>query len=366
MSRPRIERVEAALVPSAGAAIAGRPTTPAARAERLVEAWLRSKNPATVRAYQADLADFAAWSGHASVQAAIAALLSAPDGGSVNWHVDAYRSDLMKRVHGEGTKARRGFAPATINRRLAALRSIAKLGRVFGWITWTIEIGGVEVADSAAPAPAVLEDGSPDEREYGLAAVRRIRAHLEAKLEADSELERRTAHRDLALIRLLYDSALRREEAVDLDWPDHVDLRRRVLHVWGKKRDQREAFPIDVEPLEVLRAWIKVRGAARGPLFVALDRRHAGELKRLNVRGVNKIITRLAKTTGVAIKPHDFRRVSITRALEKTDGNVQEVMPFSRHRQPATLMRYDLKRRNLPRKIAELVARDEGEDDDDE
>src|SRR5262249_57201015 len=47
-----------------------------------------------------------------------------------------------------------GLAPATVNRRLSALRSIVQLGRTFGMVTWSLEIDGVKTKayrDTAGP-----------------------------------------------------------------------------------------------------------------------------------------------------------------------------------------------------------------------
>src|SRR3954469_23929775 len=88
-------------------------------AQRLRPAFLAGRNAQTLRAYSADLDDFRAF-------------IDAPD-------VNAAAAQLFGHGHGEANglalafKARmigRGLAAATVNRRLAALRSLVKLGRV--------------------------------------------------------------------------------------------------------------------------------------------------------------------------------------------------------------------------------------------
>jgi integrase len=133
--------------------------------------------------------------------------------------------------------------------------------------------------------------------------------------------------------------------------------------VLGKVRETREPFPLD-EPVAIaLRAWIGARGRVAGPLFVPLDYAHRSqpELKRLSLGGINKIITRVREGAGVMIRPHDLRRVSITRALELHGGNAAKILPFSRHKDLATLAKYNLLRADLPREIAKTIARDDEE-----
>jgi integrase/recombinase XerC len=88
---------------------------------RLVQAFLAGRSAATLRSYRGDLRDFARWCGPASVEAAGEVLLAAGPGG-------ANEAALHYRAHLVG----RGLAAATVNRRLAALRSLTKMGRTLG------------------------------------------------------------------------------------------------------------------------------------------------------------------------------------------------------------------------------------------
>jgi integrase/recombinase XerC len=66
-----------------------------------------------------------------SSAAAAVALLVAGPAGQANTLSIGYKAHLSDR----------GLAPATIARRLAALRSIVKPARTLGHVTWTIDIG---------------------------------------------------------------------------------------------------------------------------------------------------------------------------------------------------------------------------------
>src|SRR5438445_515543 len=81
-------------------------------ARRLVAAFVAGRSPQTVRAYQQDLADFGAFVGMATPPAAAQFLLSSGPG-VANELALRYKADLLSR----------GLAAATVNRRLAALRS---------------------------------------------------------------------------------------------------------------------------------------------------------------------------------------------------------------------------------------------------
>jgi len=46
-------------------------------------------------------------------------------------------------------------------------------------------------------------------------------------------------------------------------------------------------------------------------------------------------------------RPHGLRHSAITAALEATNGNIDEVMRFSRHKDPKVLMTYDDNRKDV-------------------
>jgi integrase/recombinase XerC len=100
----------------------------------VIEAWLKGRNAATRRAYLSDLGYFAEWAGAPSAQTAVKALLLAGPGES-NRVIVGYR----------GSMAEAGLSSATINRRLAALRSMVKVGRLIGVINWHIDVQGMKI-----------------------------------------------------------------------------------------------------------------------------------------------------------------------------------------------------------------------------
>jgi site-specific recombinase XerC len=92
--------------------------------ERLIERWQEGRSPHTVRAYGRDLVHFARWSEAAAPGEAITRFLTGSMG------------EANERLHGyRGAVLDAGLAPATVNRRLSALRSIVQLGRMLGLIT---------------------------------------------------------------------------------------------------------------------------------------------------------------------------------------------------------------------------------------
>src|SRR5262249_4961022 len=166
---------------------AGSGLDPRGAAARLVEAFLAGRSPQTLRAYRKDLEDFAAFLGVPSVEAIPGALLGGAQG-SASESAPRHRADLQGR----------GLAPATVNRRLAAIRSLVKLARVLGLVPWTLDVDGVR------------SETYRDTRGPGRQGFRQLLAALEGRQDAKGL-------RDRALLRLLFDLGLRRAAAVPLD-----------------------------------------------------------------------------------------------------------------------------------------------------
>jgi integrase/recombinase XerC len=289
----------------------------------LVGAFLAARKPTTVRAYAGDLLDFARFLEQPTPGEAVEVLLGLPHG-QANAVALGYKADLMAR----------GLAPATVGRRLAALRSLVKLARTLGRVAWTLEV--------EAPASEKYRDVAGPGREGW-------RALLQA-LEAGPDTPK--TRRDRALVRLLHDRGLRRGEAVALDLADvEPGGDEPAVTITGKGRSERQRLTINRPTAEALAAWIAVRGAWPGPLFVALDP-GAGR-GRLTGEAVRRIVRALGRRAGLArpVRPHGLRHAAITTALD-LGRDLRDVAAFSRHRDIRVLMVYDDRRRDVGGEIA--------------
>ena len=286
----------------------------------LVAAWLGGRVIRTQQAYRQALGHYAAWAG-TDPAAAVAGLLGG-GAGQANARVLGYRNSMTEA----------GLAPATIAQRLAALRSLVKLARTLGLVAWQIEIASPKVApyrDTRGPGT----DG--------------VRAMLAATDDP----------RDRAVLRLLYDLALRRGELVALDYPADVDLRRGTVAVRGKGRHDRADMTLPEPTKRALRAWLRERGDAAGPFFLNRDRAHKGADGRLTGHSVARVVAAAAVRAGIdrRVTPHGLRHASITAALDSGVG-VREVLAHSRHADVRTVLMYDDRRRDDGGRIAALVA----------
>lgn len=290
----------------------------------LVRWWLAGKSSRTVAAYHADLQALAAHLGMEAVDEVVAHVFGSGP------------------VHGMGVAASwveamtsAGLSPATINRRMASLRSLSKLLHAgVGWTLATPRVRSMKYRDTRGPG----RDG-----------VRRL---LEV---AGANPDRRKAIRDVAVIRLLHDLGLRRGEVAALQLAD-LDVDRGVVRVIGKGRREAETFTVPAPTLAALKEWVVHRGGEPGPLVVNVDRRTKGG--GLTSNGVHHLITTLGRAAGVPVRPHGLRHAAITAALDATGGDVRRVSRFSRHRDIKTVLVYDDARTDLGGAVASLVAFD--------
>ena len=211
----------------------------------LIDAFLSGRSPRTVEAYAADLEDFRRFVRATDIDEAAHVLLSGTHG-EANAMALAYKSRLVDRE----------LSPATINRRLAALRSLVKLGRTLGMVGWSLEV-------SNAKGSAYRDTRGP-----GRNAVRMM-------MEICTERHDEKGVRDLAILHLLYDLGLRRGEVVRLDLED-INLEKGTIAVLGKGRTQKEILSLPGATQRALGAWLQNRGIDTGPLFRSCDRAHKG------------------------------------------------------------------------------------------
>ena len=206
---------------------------------RAIERFLASPalGEGTRRSYRGDLEEFARW--------LEARRLEVRD---VDVRV------LTDYVAGLGRARPRKLAPATIGRKVAAVRS---------FLRFTLGPAQVPDASLAPRRPRRLPDTpKPAEVEAALAA-----------LEGDGPL----ALRNVALVELVYSAGLRSAEAVGLDLAD-VDFDREQLHVRGKGGKER-IVPLGEEAGHILARYLHearpelTRGAENALFLSARGRR---------------------------------------------------------------------------------------------
>jgi integrase/recombinase XerC len=291
---------------------------------RLLEDFLAGLKPNTLRGYQQGLADFASFVGAVDAEQA-AGMLLANGHGEANHLALSYRANMIER----------DLSANTINGRLAAIRALVKVARMLGLVDWSVEARNVK----AQPYR--------DTKGTGVDGFRLLLAHLADRIDPK-------AIRDRAIVRLLFERALRREEVATLDVA-HLDLPTNTVSVLGKGRRERETLTLAAPTCRALADWLAVRGTMPGPLFINFDRARKGD-GRLTGAGIWSIITALGEVTGQRVRPHGLRHAGITEALDKTGGDVRRVREFSRHSDVATVLIYDDNRKDVAGDVARLVA----------
>jgi len=291
----------------------------------LVAAWLEGRNERTRRAYAQDLDSFRQFIGASTIDEAAEVLLERGHG-AANGTALAYRAYLKERR----------LSAATINRRLASLRSLVHLARTLGLVPWTLEVSNLKA------------ETYRDTRGPGRAGFRSLLQALAGRTDTK-------ARRDLALLRLLHDLGLRRAEVVGLDL-EHLDLAGSRLLVLRKGKTDRVWLTIPAPTLVALKDWLVVRGDGPGQLFVGF---RGGKGKRLSGGGLYRVVRNLGRRAGVQVRPHGLRHTAITEAVKAAQANgmsLEEVLDFSGHADVRTLMVYRDRERNVQGRLAELVA----------
>ena len=287
------------------------------------------RSPNTRHAYAKDLRDFFGTIAN-----------SEPTPEMVTYFLQLERCDAVTLVlRYKGMLVERGLKEATINRRLSAIKSLVKLAFSAGKCHYTLEeVKGEKVQ--------VYRDTKGISRE----AYRKVLA-----LPDRTTLK---GKRDYALLRLLWDNALRRGEIAGADVGD-FDSEAKTLKVKGKgKGTAYEVIDLSVSTSEAIREWLFERRELNreAPLFISLDPIKKGH--RITGAGIYWLVQHYCKAAGVSkqMSPHRIRHSSITAALDATNGNVRKVQKLSRHATIDTLMVYDDNRQQDQLEISTLLA----------
>lgn len=140
--------------------------------------------------------------------------------------------------------------------------------------------------------------------------------------------------RDLALIEFLYSTGVRASELVALNRQD-IDFNDMDVIVYGKGSKERETYLTASSCLH-LKEYLDSRTDTNEALFVSLRSPH----ERLTVSGVEEILRRLGRQTGIEkVHPHRFRRTMATNILNK-GMPIEEVKEILGHVKLDTTMIY--------------------------
>jgi integrase/recombinase XerC len=305
-------------------------------AETILRAWFEGKAEHTIRGYRHDLEDFALYFSRAlaisppmSVNEALARLFkqSSPS---------AHEIVLGFRHHLDAAH----LSAASINRHMATLRSVTKLGRMLGMMSWYLEVPGVKAEKRRQTAGPTIAD---------------VRRMLDATT-GDTEAETR----DYAIVLTFFCVGLRVSELCGLNLHE-TDLARGCTWIKGKGRREKELVPLPASVVDAIRRYLKHRGTVTGPLFVTRGNRGKNRDGRLETRSVLRIVRELGQRVGLHVWCHALRHSSITAALDAAAKNgigLDKVRAHSRHAAIGTLLIYadEHDRQGTQRTLGELVA----------
>ncbi|NET91131.1 MAG: tyrosine-type recombinase/integrase [Kamptonema sp. SIO1D9] len=296
--------------------------------EDLIELLLSDKrSPQTRKAYEYDLKLFFRFiSGADPTPQTVIAFLSATRF-QANTAVTKFKAHLINR----------GLKEATINRKLAAIKSLVTIARRVGRCDYTIDVPSERLKkyrDTSGVSPS----------DYKRVLELCDRTTLKGK-------------RDFALLVLLWSNALRKGEAIGCNVGD-FNADAGTLRILGKGRGtQYETVDLSLKAVEAIRNWLRERRERdrNAPLFCSLDRSSPGH--RLTGVAIYKIVVGYCNAAGIEKKmsPHRVRHSSITAALDASDGNVRKVRKLSRHANLDTLMIYDDNRHQDQLELSELL-----------
>lgn len=306
--------------------------------KEMINDWTKGLKPTTQEAYRHDLLKFLNFlkgKGHIEILDDVEAtrFICSLSQGELNYLIMKYRDSMTES----------GMAPNSINRNLAALSS---------YFTFLNQIG------VAAGRIIVKRPKTIKYRDVTGPNSEQIHAMIEHAVSGTKNIKK--GKRDLAILMVYCVLGLRRKELAELTLED-LDLEGKRIQIMGKGRRETEWLSIPEKVAMALQEWLDVRGELdTEAVFVNLSRGHDPE--QMSGRGLFKLIRKIGfEGAGVKTSPHRLRHAAITKAIEKATEKgfgLQDVLPFSRHKNVDTLMIYHDRIKNHQGEIAGLVEED--------
>ncbi|MDT0632668.1 tyrosine-type recombinase/integrase [Rubrivirga sp. S365] len=235
-----------------------------------------------------------------------------------------------------------GLSPATIRRRLAAVR---------GFFSWLVALGLL----SLNPADRQLvRRVTPDRPQDRVLTV--LTKDESVRLLSGIDLDTETGPRNHALVSTLLHCVLRRSEAAAMDFEHIVRARPYwVLRLPRAKGGANQTVKIPEHVVESIESLKDTYGYRSGAIWRSLSRnRSRGQ--RLSTTSVYMIVNRAAKDAGISgtVGAHTLRHTGCTMAIEN-GASIQQVQIHARHKNVETTMRYVHQRDRLANSAADFI-----------
>ena len=291
--------------------------------DRVLGDWLATKrSPHTRRVYRRDIENFLA-----DLGTELGKFLT----------LDRHKAfELVSRYKGE--LIQKGLKSATINRRLAAIKSLVSFSYNCGHSEFMLEAIKSEKMSAYRDTTGI----DPE-------AFKRVLGGIDR--------ETVKGVRDYALLMLLWSNALRRSEVSKANISD-FDPAAKTLRIFGKGRGNNSEFvSLGTGTVTAIEAWLEARGEHQPDkaLFCSVNIGYRDG--RLCPQAIYDIVKSRCQSAGITkpMSPHRVRHSSITAALEATGGDVRRVQKLSRHSSLNTLLIYDDNRRNHQGEVTDIL-----------
>ena len=284
------------------------------------EEWLASVlSPHTQRAYRTDVEDFFG----KPVE-----LLAEED----------LRMVTTQRVIAWLDRLRAVLAPATVARKLAALRALFRFAQALGVVD----------RNPARPELVHVPKVADESTTRGLTAEE-ARRLLDAITGDDL-----AALRDRALLELALRTGLRRAELVAADRTDLGTERGYTVLTVTSKGGKRQSVKVPPPAAHALDVYLAARTDDSPALFVS-HARNGTAGRRLSAQGIYDRVTHYACRAGLYdVTPHSLRHTFVTLALDG-GASLRQVQAAARHVDPRTTARYDRRRNFLDDNAVDYV-----------
>ena len=226
----------------------------------------------------------------------------------------------------------KGYAPSTINQRLAAVKKLAREAAANGWLD----------AETAAAIDQVVGI-----KQQGVRAGNWLtRAQAEALINYPDPSTLK-GKRDRAILALLVGCGLRRGEAVSLTL-DHLQQRdgRWVIVDLRGKHGRVRTIPVPAWVKLALDLWLEAARIGEGRLLRSLNRHGRVTGSSLSPQAVLAGVRFYGRELGLKLQPHDLRR-TCAKLCRAAGGELEQIQLLLGHASITTTERYLGSRQDL-------------------